>query len=128
MKTETSWLQTLAGNVLYVEDEPLIAMETEDLLRDLGIERLAVAHNFARAEQLIDSNEFTLAIMDMNLNGTLSTPLVDSLSARGVPVLVTSGYNTGENFAASKFVIAVQKPFTEAAIVDGLERLAAATL
>lgn len=78
--------------VLVVEDDALLAMEMEDMLRDLGcdvvgpVARLDKALDVARAEALDG------AVLDLNLRGELSFPVIDLLKGRGVPVIVCSGY------------------------------------
>jgi DNA-binding response OmpR family regulator len=78
--------------ILLVEDDLLIAMDMEDALRDLGCEivgpygRLSDAIDAAR-EEPVDG-----AIIDLNLRGELSFPLIEALRTRSVPCLLCSGY------------------------------------
>ncbi|MEL6751576.1 MAG: response regulator [Pseudomonadota bacterium] len=110
-----------SGRVLYVEDEPLIAMETEDVLRDLGFSKIDMHHTFDRAMTALDESEYDLAIMDMNLNGTLSSPLIERLTERKTPIVVTTGYNAAQDMAGIAFVT-VRKPFSGEQLKTAIER------
>jgi CheY-like chemotaxis protein len=79
-------------SVLVVEDSPVVAPFTADLLCDLGFEVVGPAPNMARARELILSEKFDAALMDIHIRGERVFPLCDLLEARGIPFLLTSGY------------------------------------
>jgi CheY-like chemotaxis protein len=76
----------LAGRrILLVEDEFLIAMEVEDVLRDLGAE---VVGPFARLEPalgVVHREKLDGAVLDVRLNGDTIEPVAAVLISRGVP-------------------------------------------
>lgn len=78
--------------VLLVEDEVLVAMLLEDILRDAGcavvgpVARLCDAVAAARHEQ-IDA-----ALLDVNLAGQKVFPVAVILAGRDVPFLLLTGY------------------------------------
>lgn len=78
--------------ILIVEDEPMIAMMLEDFLIDLGCRVVGPAENLAKAHALLEQHGCDAAIVDMNLKGTLSHPLIEALRGKGVPVIVATGY------------------------------------
>lgn len=78
--------------ILVVEDEPMIAMMLDDLLSDLGCRVVGPATNLVEARALFEEHGCDAAIVDLNLNGTMSHPLIATLCGRGVPVVVASGY------------------------------------
>ena len=78
--------------ILVVEDEPMIAMVLDDMLTDLGCSVVGPAHNLAQAQSLIGTTTCDAAIVDLNLNGTLSHPLIEALIGKNVPVIVATGY------------------------------------
>src|SRR5579883_2597355 len=80
-------------SVLLVEDEFLIALDGEDMLRACGASAVTLAGTFEDAERCIAENKFDIAIMDVNLNGRLSFPLAEALLQRGTAVLFCTGYN-----------------------------------
>ncbi|WP_099867395.1 response regulator [Pararhizobium haloflavum] len=78
--------------ILLVEDDVLIAMDIEDLLLDQGC---AVVGPFARvddASRAAAAHELDGAILDLNLQGALSFPVMDVLKEREIPFIVCSGY------------------------------------
>lgn len=85
-------LQDMA--VLIVEDEPMIAMMLDDLLTDLGCRVVGPAMNLVQAQALLDKESCDAAIVDLNLNGTMAHPLVETLRAKEVPVIVATGYGS----------------------------------
>jgi len=78
--------------VLVVEDNLVIAMETEDMLQDLGVPGVDVAASAARAEALLDSGSYDFALLDVNLGSHTSYDLARRLVAEGVPVCFATGY------------------------------------
>jgi CheY-like chemotaxis protein len=83
----------LAGRrVLIVEDSPVVGPFTADLLEELGCVVVGPAPNMAAARELIDSERFDAALMDIHIRGERVFPLCDALAAKGVPFVLTSGY------------------------------------
>ncbi len=78
--------------ILVVEDEPLIAAMLEDVLTDLGCRVMGPAMSLDQARSLFEQGGCDAAIVDLNLNGTSSFPLIQTLRQRGVPVVVATGY------------------------------------
>lgn len=56
-------------NILIVEDEPIIAKHLQFTLNGFGYENHDVATDYDSALELLQSNEYHLAIVDINLNG-----------------------------------------------------------
>ncbi|MBW8637107.1 response regulator [Hoeflea sp. WL0058] len=82
--------------VLIVEDEALIAMDIEMMIEDLGHGVAATANSVAAALEAIDRHLPSLAVVDLNLGGESSEPVIASLGAKGVPIIVASGYSDFE--------------------------------
>ena len=83
----------LAGRrILIVEDSPVVAPYTADILVELGCEVVGLAPNMATARSLVEGGGFDAAIMDVHIRGERVFPLCDILDAKGVPFLLTSGY------------------------------------
>ena len=77
--------------VLVVEDEMLVLIMIEDMLADLGCNAVASAATIDKALALIDAQAFDFVMLDVNLNGRDSQPVAEALSARGVPVVYSTG-------------------------------------
>ena len=86
-------MNALAGRrILVVEDSPVVAPFTVNVLEDLGCVAVGPAPNMATARELIENEKFDAAIMDVQIRGERVFALCDLLDARDVPFLLTSGY------------------------------------
>ena len=83
-----------AQRILIVEDEMLIAMNLEDMLIELGHKVVAMAAQFSNATALAATEEIDLAILDLNIGGSLSFPVADILRRRNIPFMFASGYGS----------------------------------
>lgn len=88
-------MEELRRCALLVEDEFLVALETEAILRDLGCEEIYSAATVADAIQAIRDRPPTFAFVDVNLGGEQSWPVMQLLAERGIPFAVVSGYAIG---------------------------------
>ena len=78
--------------VLIVEDEALVAMLIEDVLLDLNCDVIAVAAQLEHAMEATARESFDVAILDVNLAGTMTYPVARVLRARGTPFIFVTGY------------------------------------
>ena len=86
----------LAGlKVLVVEDEPAISMLLEDMLDDLGCRVVGPAANIAEALTLAADEEIDLAVLDVNVGGKPIYPVVETLVARNIGLVFSTGYGSG---------------------------------
>jgi len=86
-------MPALAGRrILVVEDSPVVAPFTVNVLEDLGCHAVGPAPTLAAARGLIEREAFDAAIMDVHIRGERVFGLCDLLDARGIPFLLTSGY------------------------------------
>jgi CheY-like chemotaxis protein len=79
--------------VFLVEDEMFVAWLLEDMLADLGCEVVGPASSVNQALAMIDAEAIDAAVLDVNLNGQMSYPIADALAARGVPFVLSTGYD-----------------------------------
>ncbi|MBI1252271.1 MAG: GAF domain-containing protein [Alphaproteobacteria bacterium] len=79
-------------HVLLVEDQLVIALEAEDVLRSLGAATIDVAPNAADALAMIEARAPGLALLDINLGSHTSVPVAEELVRRGVPLIFSTGY------------------------------------
>jgi len=105
--------QALRGaNVLLVEDNMIIALEAEDMLRDLGAVHVALASTLVEADQLMTQQCFQFAMLDINVGRGTSFDLATKLRATGTPFIFATGY--GEEVALERREdeeIVIQKPY-----------------
>jgi len=79
-------------NILLLEDDLLLAMDMEDHLLQTGHKIVGPFGRIADALDAIPRNELDGAIVDLNLHGELSFPVIEALQKRSVPVIICSGY------------------------------------
>lgn len=116
--------QPLSGlNVLLVENNLIIAMDGEDILRRLGAE-VATAPSVTEAMEILAGRSFDLALLDVNLGDETSFGIADRLAADGVPFIFATGYGEGIAQANSHSDAPVlQKPYTMEGMTDILGRV-----
>jgi CheY-like chemotaxis protein len=82
----------LRRHVLVVEDNLIIALDTEDMLRKIGVKTVLVASGVAEALRLIEQHPPDFALLDVNLGEETSFDIAEMLAARGSSFAFTSGY------------------------------------
>ncbi|RWX17650.1 GAF domain-containing protein [Rhizobium hidalgonense] len=116
--------QPLSGlNVLLVENNLIIAMDGEDILRRLG-GKVTTAPSVAETMETLASQSFDLALLDVNLGDETSFGIADRLAAEGVPFVFATGYGEGIAQANSHSDAPVlQKPYTMEGVTNILGRV-----
>ena len=103
--------------VLLVEDQSLIAMDTEELLRSLGADEVSVAANVPTALTMISNDVPDCAVLDLNLGSSTSEEVANELQKLNVPYVFATGYRDGshipERFSA---IPVVRKPVSQDAL------------
>ena len=112
-----------ALRVLVVEDEVLVAMLIEDMLRELDCEVVALSGTLEDALRRAQGDAFDIAVLDVNLNGRQSLPVADALRARKLPFLFATGYGAKILGGAYDGVPVLQKPFGREELKDALAKL-----
>ena len=108
-------------SILLVEDEYLIALDAAEMLSEMGAANVRIASNFDEASTCIKEGGFDVAILDVNLNGTLSVPLAEALLRQGTPFVFTTGYSLRHRpIPGLESAICVSKPYTGERLRDGL--------
>ena len=112
-----------AMRILIIEDEPMIALDLQDLLEDAGFDVVGVAGKLDKAMQLIASTPIDAAIVDANLGGVSSSPAAVALADRRVPFVVLSGYSLKQQDAAFPKALFIQKPCRPAQLINALKAI-----
>jgi CheY-like chemotaxis protein len=81
--------------VLVVEDEALVSMLLEDMLEDLGCKVLGPLMRVGDALAFLaePDDRIDVAILDVNLAGERSSKVAEALRAKGVPFVLSTGYD-----------------------------------
>ena len=99
------------GSVFLVEDEVMIRMMVADMLEELGYSVAAEAGEIGEAMKLAETAEFDLAILDVNVNGKMISPVADLIKARQRPFIFATGYGSSGLPEEYRDRPALQKPF-----------------
>ena len=103
--------------ILVVEDSPVVAPFTADILEALGCTVVGPAPNMAAARELVEEGEFDAALMDVHIRGERVFTLCEMLQSKGVPFVLTSGYADWQMPEKWQERPRLQKPYT----VDQIE-------
>lgn len=114
----------IIGQILVLEDNAVIALDTEMLLQDLGAENIIVASDVSEGLAALDSAQIHLAFLDINLGDETSEPVAQALLERGVPFAFVTGYDESVTFT-DRFPKAqiVEKPFDASDLKTAIDNL-----
>lgn len=96
---------------------------TADVLAELGCEVVGPAPNMAVARELVDSEAFDAALMDVHIRGERVFPLCEMLDAKDIPFILTSGYADWQIPEKLEDRPRLQKPYTMDQIENALASL-----
>lgn len=104
-------------NVLYLEDEVLIAIDVSYFLRDLNFSEVKTVHRLGAAWDAISENEFDFALLDINVDQKqTSIELGEQLKANGVHVIFASGNSSDCRRMRDRGFHFIDKPFSHEAL------------
>jgi len=99
------------GSVFLVEDEVMIRMMVADMLEELGFSVAAEAREIDDAIRLAETASFDLAILDVNVNGKIISPVAEVIEMRKRPFIFATGYGLSGLPEQFRNRPALQKPF-----------------
>lgn len=103
---------------LVVEDEVLIAMVLEEMLRDAGCLVIGPVSRVDKAIEVARAARLDLALLDVNLAGKKVFPVAEVLVERNVPFVFVTSYARGLLPATYVDRPIVAKPFKVAALLS----------
>lgn len=108
--------------LLLVEDEPLIAFDTEYLLRDQGFTIVATVDRVADAVRLIESDSaIDLVLVDVNLADGSGLDVARAAAARDIAVLFVTGACPAD--AEVVAVGCLAKPYTQRDLLGSIDAI-----
>ena len=117
----------LAGiRVLVVEDEAFVALMIEDMLEELGCTIAASVAQLAKARAIAATAEVDLAVLDVNLGGEPVFPVAETLRARRIPLVFSTGYGASGLPADFAGFPVLGKPFAIAELQQAIATALAA--
>jgi CheY-like chemotaxis protein len=122
--TEPARTELSGRRVLLVEDDAVVGLGLVAFLEELGatvIWSATLDHSLAAVR---GAEQLDLAFVDLNLDGQMSTPVLDLLLAGEIPVILCTGYDVSAIEPRFRDLPRSEKPFTRAK----LRRLIAASI
>ena len=108
--------------ILIIEDELLIALMIEEMVREVGYRVSGVAHTLPMAKLEIAKRNYDAVLLDINIGGQYRAEIADRLPAWGVPFAFVTGYDYLVEPRHAQAPV-LQKPFTPAQLRELLECL-----
>jgi CheY-like chemotaxis protein len=105
--------------VLVVEDSFMIISMLELVFAGFGWTMVGPAARVPKALALVETERCDAALLDVNLDGDMSWEVAAALKARGIPFVLSTGYEIGALLPDDlKGCLVIKKPYK----VDELER------
>jgi CheY-like chemotaxis protein len=82
----------MPGDVLIVEDDPIIAIFLEDTILGFGVKTVRTAGSVARALDMIADRAPEFALLDVDLVREKSFAIAERLEALTIPFVFVTGY------------------------------------
>jgi len=113
----------MTTRVLIVEDEPLVAIDMEAVLRRAGFEIVACVGSLNKAMDALNNGECDVGVLDANLHGESVEPVAVALRQYGKPFLFVSGY--GRVHLPTRFADAplLPKPFEPTELIRAVKQI-----
>ena len=114
-------VRTANARVLVVEDEPLVALQIEDVLRNAGFDVVGPAKSVAEALELLQA-PCNGAVLDIMLRSETSEPVAKALIKRGIPFITLSGYSHEQRPKVFADIMGLSKPLAAELLVQHLRQ------
>lgn len=106
--------------VLVVEDEPVLAMRLEEMLRAIGCAAVWHAAGVNEALAMMRDQRPDCAVLDLYLAGEMAYPIARWLDAERIPFIFAKGYGRRTILGDWASRPAIQKPFKPRALQQKL--------
>ena len=114
--------ERMIRRILVVEDEPLVAFDNEQLLKEAGYDVVATVDSLAGARAVLEKEKLDLVLTDIKLNGEGDGTGVARIARnRGVPVLFVTAHPSEETKGLGDGCLA--KPYSDKVLKGALAAL-----
>jgi CheY-like chemotaxis protein len=113
MNYDMKFDQRHLGSVLIVEDEGLVAMMLEDLVRDMGARDVHVFADVQSARDAARTEPYSCAILDLLVRDGTTGELADILAGRDIPFIFSTGSEMSSLQERHRSRPIVIKPFAD---------------
>ena len=98
--------------VLVIEDSFMIVSMLQLVFENFGWTMVGPAARIPKALELIQSENFDAVLLDINLDGEMCWPVAEVLQARGIPFVLSTGYEVSQIVPDSlKGIKFIKKPY-----------------
>ena len=107
--------------VLYLEDDAIISMSLVEALQNAG----AIVYDRATIDgalSALQSGMYDVALLDVNVGGQMSYEVARAAEARGIPIVLVTGYGQEGWPPEMQHHVMCQKPFTLADLIRAINR------
>ena len=91
----------MPGDVLIVEDDPIIALDFEDTILGFGVKGVRTAGNVAKALKMIADRTPDFALLDVGLVREKSFAIAERLDELKIPFIFVTGYGVDVRLPAA---------------------------
>jgi len=112
-------MSTQKLNVLIVEDDLLLAIETESQLKKMGYDVVGIADNSGTAFELIYSDSPDVILMDIDIKGKMTgTQIGEKIKHLNIPILYLTSFSCDKHFEEAQksniigYLVKPVQPFT----------------
>ncbi|HEY0854894.1 MAG TPA: response regulator [Devosia sp.] len=100
-------------SVFVIEDESLVLVNLEDMLGELGCTLVGPAMRLDQAEGMLEqAAKADIAVLDVNIGGKPVFPFAEKLAAKGVPLVLATGYGRDGLPEEWRKMTVLAKPYT----------------
>ena len=122
----------VSGIALLLEDSTLLAMDAEEILLELGFDKVEVRGTVTAALAVVErlGTRIAFALLDVNLGDHTSLPVAEALLRAGVPFAFATSYGKGLDLPPEMAAVAavVSKPYRRQDIAELVGRMRAGCL
>ena len=124
---DAGMMLSIPARVLVLDDNMFIAMEAEELFRQLGCRDVVCVSNLPAAFEAVRAGGLDFALIDVNVGKLMSFELAEELMRRDIPFAFASGYPDSSSFPEHlRHVPLMSKPFGDDSLRSLLARFFAA--
>ena len=103
--------QQTPPRVLIVEDNPLIAMDLEDILEGFGCQVVGPISTLKETLKRLEEEQIDVAVVDYLLEDGNSGPIAETLNERSIPFALCTGAGEGEISSLFPHTPILSKPY-----------------
>ena len=87
-------LEDVPNYVLVVEDSMMVALDTSDMLKNMGVEKIETAATVDQAVSVIQKAPPDFALLDVSLRETTSFSVAETLQSMDIPFCFVTGFGS----------------------------------